>query len=1142
MPDSKLTLEFFKETFDSIRVSENDYDLPFMKVAALLIRFTVEDVKLQSKNALGYEMLAQDESILMSHASSEGGDGSFYCFKDSDRNFILTKFSTVEQVQSAVKKISLHKLTSLQKTFFSFILDPQQSIDSFDTSQLAQLFQVSKWLKGTPCSLIDETEIIYRLQQLELLEPFVKLTRNFKGRSKELNDLSDYVDWLPKTSFTGTTKQFIFNVISWNEKPPLMITGLGGIGKSTLLAKFIVDQLKGKNARKLPFIYLDFDRPGLSIANPMMLIVSALKQLELQFPDLRNDFISIQRLIKEKYQNNFSSNSSRSSDRDETFDFYRQNPRYSEMISRLNVPILVVLDSFEEVEYRAKEYEIDTLFDLLRQISELLPRLRVVFAGRSELSQNVFRAQLLPLGNFDNLAADAYLESLGVDNAKLREFIRNKLSGNPLTLQLAADLVKNGGYNQKDFDEIKTTAFFVALDEKRIQEQLVKRNLDHIHDPLVRKIAVPGILIRKITPDVIQGVLAEPCGLGSITIQEATDIFKNLKRETFLFTQLGDNISFRQDLRLALHDLIINDPKYRAKDIHNLAVQFYENKTEPEDQAEYIYHRLKRGDDPKFLDQYYDPSVSLYLESSLLEFPANAQMRLSRRTGGRISKTVLKNSGTVEWELHMQDRIKECLKNGDEKTLQAMALTLHDRKERSVDSPLSYFEALLYFRVGEMKKALKIIETRRFAGYKKIEVSRFKILRAKIQEYELDFESSFDTLKKIHLNFLEESNREEINAVALEYTLAIKRVARRLRKPFQLKGLDASYLLEQDDAWIKELAPPPYRYILSKRLFTTLNQDLNWLDNRYFTQNDFKRQFKKICSEVGHIRELETTLRSSHDLYLKDVTDPGALKILIFEFILLLEVDGWDAAERLGFSKQSTGQLRKIELKAPAYRANQSSVLFSKIKRNRSQQLFVMDNAILACSERVNLTVMEDVINGLFLGQCVANKKTSKSDYSRWGQSLSETMMQIGFETQNSDHVEIKTEARSQPANKILSILFQVFGPVEADLFEKIVTFLNSDYPEFRLFEKNSYEKGVFNFLIAYVKDNTQLDLVNFNITSKFDALMPMINDVPSRLTYSVSRLKLNFDIYSLVRNEVKNKIIGIRDNYVSSFDLNPPV
>jgi len=82
-----------------------------------------------------------------------------------------------------------------------------------------------------------------------------------------------------------------------------MITGIGGAGKSTLVAKFILDQLEHNSQKKLPFVYFDFDKPGLSVSNPLELAIDALQQLSVQFPASSRIFNEIRDQFKRKFWN-----------------------------------------------------------------------------------------------------------------------------------------------------------------------------------------------------------------------------------------------------------------------------------------------------------------------------------------------------------------------------------------------------------------------------------------------------------------------------------------------------------------------------------------------------------------------------------------------------------------------------------------------------------------------------------------------------------------------------------------------------------------------------------------------------------------------------------------------------------------------
>jgi len=237
----------------------------------------------------------------------------------------------------------------------------------------------------------------------------------------------------------------------------------------------------------------------------------------------------------------------------------------------------VIFDSFEELQYRANTSEINALFSFIREISEIILRLRPVFIGRAEVTYGNTRFEPIKLDGFDPVSAIAFLEAKGVANPQLGEAIFKKVGGNPLNLILMAELVKR----EKIIDPAQVEEITEKMDKTLLQELLVKRNLEHIHDADTARIAVPGILVRRINPDIIMEVLAKPCGFNNMNEQQAGQIFTELNKESFLIQATSDGISFRQDLRLALYELIINSKEYKGREIHDNAVRYYSQKNGP---------------------------------------------------------------------------------------------------------------------------------------------------------------------------------------------------------------------------------------------------------------------------------------------------------------------------------------------------------------------------------------------------------------------------------------------------------------------------------------------------------------------------------------------------------------------------------
>ncbi|MGW1927225.1 ATP-binding protein, partial [Streptomyces massasporeus] len=144
-----------------------------------------------------------------------------------------------------------------------------------DVEELSHTLQAVLWLSRVPgvTGLPPVDEVQHRIETARLLQPMHRLIRGtFHGRTAELDSLRAYIA-LPEEP----------------AEPPVLLHGIGGIGKSTLLAKFLVDALAA-SPTGFPFAYIDFARPTLSVHEPSTLIAEMARQLAVQHPALHTDF------------------------------------------------------------------------------------------------------------------------------------------------------------------------------------------------------------------------------------------------------------------------------------------------------------------------------------------------------------------------------------------------------------------------------------------------------------------------------------------------------------------------------------------------------------------------------------------------------------------------------------------------------------------------------------------------------------------------------------------------------------------------------------------------------------------------------------------------------------------------------------
>jgi hypothetical protein len=613
----------------------------------------------------------------------------------------------------------------LQRTINDCVqTSPTPTLDQWNTTEeLAALQRVAGWFRGLLLILPEAEAIRRKRKRAELLKPFVVLSRHFRGRKDELNVLRKYVEWLPPQSLLESASRRVRNFLDLNEKPPLVVQGIGGAGKTTLLAKFILDHMQENGESRLPFIFVDFDQPGISLREPLTLLLEAARQLALQFPDNAAAFDSLraewQRRLSSVAQSLRSLRGAGPRGSVETVYFSSHLDEQDSSISEFaavwrrvappDTPLLLFLDSFEEAQSRQFPALLNSLFQLLQEWSADIPRLRVVLAGRSEVSQ--FPTEELKLGDLDMEAAIGFLRSHGVENEQLARHIAERFGRNPLTLQLAATVARREGVNaQAVLDEVRVrNLLYMRIDALRVQQELFRRNLTHLHDKTVERLAFPGLAVRRISPEIIQKVLAMPCLQRAVTPVEAQDLFEKIKQEVSLISPAENDkeVRYRTDLRRALLPLVLSEEPVRSREIHNLAVAFHENRPETADRAEEIYHRLIRGDPPEVVAPRLLPGVEHYLHGALSELSPMAYVFLANSFGWPVPPEIKDQVNLLDWETAEANDLRSAFLSGTLTALEHSASRWAKRDQRSERSPLYRLEALLFERLNNNTAAMQ---------------------------------------------------------------------------------------------------------------------------------------------------------------------------------------------------------------------------------------------------------------------------------------------------------------------------------------------------------------------------------------------------------------------------------------------------
>ncbi|HTE18208.1 MAG TPA: hypothetical protein VK689_07485, partial [Armatimonadota bacterium] len=484
--------------------------------------------------------------------------------------------------------------TLLQRTLDAYIHEPEPfALESQPLDQLMASLQAVRWLKAAGIDLPDPERIQELIELNQVPAVFEKMAgRYFAGREKEMARLRDYVGVLPpSTRFEDARRQFR-KWFSLRKQPPLAIHAPGGAGKTTLVSRFILDHSRVPKDSKFPYVYLDFDNPQLTLRDPGTLLAEAVRQLSAQYPQARSQlkaFLADERRtsLNEQQAGGSGVGLDRSLERQES-EAAEAASRFASLIhgivhrtedgQEFSLPFLLVLDTYEEVQRRGLSHEI-RLWDLVEAIQRKFETLRVLVAGRAHLERiptSNTPTESMRLDEFDIESGMGFLLHLGVTDSAVAKELYRQVGGNPLSLKLAAEIYRREGTNPAGMPELRRRLLFFSANESLVQGQLYQRILSHIRNPEVRRLAHPGLVLRRITPQLIREVLQGPCGVPVENDARAQELFAAMRGEVALVSVDADGaLRHRPDVRRTMLKLLERDKPEQAEEINRLAVEFY---------------------------------------------------------------------------------------------------------------------------------------------------------------------------------------------------------------------------------------------------------------------------------------------------------------------------------------------------------------------------------------------------------------------------------------------------------------------------------------------------------------------------------------------------------------------------------------
>ena len=437
-----------------------------------------------------------------------------------------------------------------------------------------------------------------------------------------------------------------------SDRPTVLIEGPGGIGKSIAVARFF-QLLLAEEEEGLPrpdaILHLDFDLPDLQAAARRSLEAEIVRQLALRWsPDGNAELLSLLRSVgSASAHNRMDSNRGLTQ---ESFRDYRSNfsplalLRHGLQLFREDHPgplhLILFADSFERAQSldEAAEASVQHIAQTLRESGA---DLMLIYAARSYRTPTLLdpgrRLSIQRVPRFRQAEAiDYLLGQAGRKGIALRrqdaDRANRTLKGWPLGLRMAASMI---GGSAEDFS-VKDWLAALERGGRSVRATLYERLLERLRDEDLRKLARPGLLVRRITAELIDQVLAGPCGLGSMGSGDRLMYIAEDEGQLFQRNPADPGALWhRQDLREIMLPALRKDiAPAVVRAIHDNAVDYYAAREGDIARAEELYHRLARGDGRDEVAARWTETAGLRLLGALDELPARSATLLRLLIGG----------------------------------------------------------------------------------------------------------------------------------------------------------------------------------------------------------------------------------------------------------------------------------------------------------------------------------------------------------------------------------------------------------------------------------------------------------------------------------------------------------------------------
>lgn len=420
---------------------------------------------------------------------------------------------------------------------------------------------------------------------------------------------------------------------------PVLMTAVGGAGKSALLASLIHGWNTNQGGTDV-IVLLDFDRRQLVTGEPIQMLQEVLRQLDSGLMHLK--FIPQAQLastrahlrsLRADMPNLMATGGTRDFGSQLGFLHSSVFPRLGDAAMKPlhDMSIALIMDSFEAVD-RQGGVAVRRLMDVEAALRNYgLSGLRTLVSGRAPplpepdltdlFGPEERRIKIEGIGKTSGGRLLKEHDTAGVfRTVAQREAASEALGGHPLAL------IVLGQYAATRKGDAKALVQEITSDEGFKAEfakvYLYERILQRIDDPELRAMAHPGLVLRKINADIVRLVLANPCFGGEISRDKAHELMARFAEEYWL-TEDGEGafpIRHRPSLRrLMLPGLFAGPSTHdsdsetarkaslaeKARAVCNIAADFF-SKGPPLTDPAYRWWRDMPAADREVEATYYD--------------------------------------------------------------------------------------------------------------------------------------------------------------------------------------------------------------------------------------------------------------------------------------------------------------------------------------------------------------------------------------------------------------------------------------------------------------------------------------------------------------------------------------------------------